>query len=91
MSQINAHINREGKSVHLLIRFSPIIYECIQRLQQGCIPSPLLFNTFVAALEVVLERFSKDEAILSELVHFGEEEERVEVRVEDGKGDALRR
>ena len=44
-----------------------------QGLWQECVLSPLLFNIFFAAeLNVVLQRFSKDQAILAELVHLKE-------------------
>ncbi|CAM9955242.1 unnamed protein product [Sphacelaria rigidula] len=49
-------------------------FEVTQRLRQGFVLSPLLFNVFLAAaLEVVLVRFSEDDIILEDVVYLDEE------------------
>ena len=49
-------------------------FEVTQRLRQGCVLSPLLLNIFsTAAIEVVLVRFSEDNAILQDLVYLEED------------------
>ena len=49
-------------------------FEVTQRLRQGSVLSPLLFDIFfAAAIEVVLVRFSEDDTILNDLVYLEEE------------------
>ena len=48
-------------------------FEVEQRLRQGCVLSPLLFNILVTAVQtVVLQSFSVDTVILAELRHLKE-------------------
>ena len=48
-------------------------FEVEQKLRQGCVLYPLVFNIFSAVvLTVVLQRFSEDPAILAELVYLKE-------------------
>ena len=64
-----------------------------QGLQQGCVLSPLLFNAFFfAAVNVVIQRSSKDEGWLRDLVHLdGIGVGAVRIRSKGGVGHSLRR
>ena len=53
-------------------------FEVAQRLRQGCVLFPLLFNVFfVAILLVALVIFSKDTGILADLIHLQEQPSKV--------------
>ena len=45
-------------------------FDVTQELRQGCVLSPLLFNSFFAAVtHAVLVRFSEDPEIVGDLIH----------------------
>ena len=48
-------------------------FKVAQRLRQGCVLSPLLFDVFFGAIFfAALERFSKDAGILADFIHLQE-------------------
>ena len=53
-------------------------FEVAQRLRQGYVLSPLLFNVFFAAILIVaLEIFSKDAGIFADFIHLLEQPSKV--------------
>ena len=90
--QVLAHFGTPPQMIEVIRQFHDGMRACVrsdngrcsewfgvaQGLRQGCVPSPLLFNVFFAAiLLVVLELFSKDAGILTDLIHLQEQSSKV--------------